>query len=312
MDDQGIRDAIKDERERELLEGGDPNEALKNLGDRLGSSLVMSVQAMAGAGGSVTYSLSVLDTKSGRAVAREMGSDPKQLADKLVKQLGPYLADSCKPHWTGTVSYVYTSDETKTTTDGGAAHTTRRNVKRTKTQRSIMQHTIKASLRGAPETGTSVNSPNARVMQRTQFTAEIMSNSNGEVRCSEPGKNHYFSNFSEEFGETTTLLGQGTDMMPVFISIDNDGSYTIKVNAPAGVLLGKIETKRSYSGCPSEKKPPPEDPRSLPEGKLQATSIDVEGKTDAKKRDTLSGSQTSKDGKTKTIWNLRLVKPKGT
>jgi len=97
----------------------------------------------------------------------------------------------------------------------------------------------------------------------------------------------------------------------VYISIDGDGSYSIKVTAPAGIIYGKIETKRNYSGCPSEKSPTPEEPRSLPEGKLQPTSFDAEGKVDPKNKDVLSGSQSSPDGKTKITWNLRLVRPKG-
>jgi len=249
MDDQDLRDSIQDERERELLEGSDSNEALKAIGDRLGSSLVVTVQAMPGPGGSTTYSSAAMDTRSSKTVARGMGGE-RELAEKMVRDLGPYLTDTCKPHWVGTINYVYSNNETKTTTDAGAAHAVRRNVKRTMTQTSNMQHTIKASLQGTPPAGESANSPKARVMQRTQFTFRKSSNSTGETRCREPGKNPYFTNFSEEYSETTTQLGQGTDMMPVFISVDNDGTYTIKVTAPGGVLLGKVETTRNYSGSP--------------------------------------------------------------
>lgn len=310
MDDQDLRDSIQDERERALLEGSDSNEALKSIGERLGSSLVLTVQAMPGPGGSMTYTAAAMDTRNARTVARGTGGE-KEVAEKMVRDLGPYLADTCKPHWAGTINYVYLNNETKTSTDGGAAHAVRRNVKRTITQTSNMQHTIKASLQGVPAADGSGNSPKARVMQRTQFTFRKSSNSAGETRCREPGKNPYFTNFSEEYTETTTQLGQGTDMMPVFISIDNDGSYTIKVTAPAGVLLGKVETTRNYSGCPSEKPPTPEEPHSMPDGRLEATSFDAEGKTDPKNKDVLSGSQSLPDGKTKISWNLRLVKPKG-
>ncbi|MDI1242883.1 MAG: hypothetical protein PSX80_13285, partial [bacterium] len=148
-------------------------------------------------------------------------------------------------------------------------------------------------------------------MQRTEFTFRKSSNSGGETRCREPGKNPYFTNFREEYTETTTQRGQGTDRMPVFISIDTDGTYTIKVAAPAGVLLGKVETTRNYSGCPSENKPEPEEPRSMPDGRLEPTSFDAEGKVDPKNKNVLSGSQSLPDGKTKITWNLRLVKPKG-
>lgn len=310
LNDQDLRDAMNDERERELLEGGDSNEALKAIGDRFNSRLVMSVQAMPGPGGTTVYSAFVIDTSTGRSIARRMGGE-KEVADGIAKDIGSYLADTCKPHWVGTINYVYLNNETKTTKDEGAAHAVRRNVKRTITQTSNMQHTIKASLQGTPAAGESAGSPKAQVRQRRLFTFKKSSNSVGETRCREPGKNPYYTNFSEEYTETTTMLGQGTDMMPVFISIDDDGSYSISVTAPAGVLLGKIETTRNYSGCPSEKQPTPEEPRSLPEGRLDATSFEAGGKVDPKNKDVLSGSQSLPDGKTKITWSLRLVKPKG-
>lgn len=311
MDDQDIRDTIKDEREGEMLEGTDSNEALKDLGDRMGSSMVMSVQAMPGPGGSVTYSVFVMDTQSGKTVAREMGSDPKQLAEKLVKGLGPYLADNCKPHWVGTVEYVYSLNESRQKNDAGAMRAASRNTKRTLTETSNMQTSIKATLlRPAPDSKY-VNSTTARVRHRVNFTFKKISSTSGELYCREPGKNPYFKGFSEEFTETTTQLGQGTDTMPVSISIDNDGNYSINVTAPGGVLLGKIETRRNATGCGSQTTPPSTDAVSLPEGKLQATSFDAAGKTDPRNRSELSGTQTSPDGRTKTTWKLRLVKPKG-
>ena len=106
------------------------------------------------------------------------------------------------------------------------------------------------------------------------------------------------------------MLGQGTDTMPVFISIDSDGSYSIKVTAPGGVLYGKVETSRSVSGCKSDVPETTKDAQSLPEGKTAATSFDAEGKTDPKNTDVLSGSQTYPDGRTKITWSLRLVRPK--
>ncbi|MEK7725517.1 MAG: hypothetical protein AAB336_14285, partial [Acidobacteriota bacterium] len=88
MDDQDIRDALQDERERELLEGGDSTEALKNLGNKMGSGYVMSVSAMPGPNGSTVYTVFVMDSQTAKTIARETGTDPKQMADKLMKQLG--------------------------------------------------------------------------------------------------------------------------------------------------------------------------------------------------------------------------------
>lgn len=309
MDDQDIRDEIQDERERALLEGGNSQEVLTAIANRMGSSLVASVQAMPGPGGTTVYSGFVMDTSTGRTVARAMGSE-KEVADSLVKQLASYLTDNCKPHWAGSVRYLSSMNETKRETDGGAAHATWHNVKRERTQTSIASTMIKAMLL-EPATGGSVGAPTARVMHRTKLTFKKSESTSGETRCREPGKNPYFTNFNQQFSETMTQLGQGTDTMPVFISIDNDGTYTITVNAPGGTIIGKVETSRDYSGCPSDKQQPSKEAISIPDGKFTGTSFEAVGKVDPKNKDILAGSQASPDGKTKITWNLRLVKPKG-
>lgn len=309
MDDQDLRDAIQDERERAMLEGGDSTEALKMIGDRLGSSMVMNVQAMPGPGGTTVYSGFVMDTRSGRAVARAMGSE-SEVAESLVRQIGQYLADACKAHWAGTVRYDYSMNETKRESDGGPAHATWQNVKREKTITSIASTMIKATLL-PPAADESTGSPKARVMHRIRFTGGRKEETSGKTRCREPGKNPYLTNFTQEYSETITQLGQGTDTMPVFISIDDDGSYTISVNAPGGKTISKQETTRNYSACPSEKSEPSNTAISLPEGQFTGTSFEATGRVDPKNKDVLSGSQTSPDGKTKITWKLRLVKPKG-
>jgi len=312
MDDQDLRDAVHDERERALFEGADSNEALKQIGDRLGSSLVVTVSAMPGPGGSVTYSAKGLDTKTTQTVSNRMG-DEKSVAENLVRDLGSYLADNCKPHWIGTIRLVYSNDETKTTNDGGAAHAARRNVKRENTQTSKMQETITANLldpKLAAAAG-SVNSPMARVAHRTLFSFIKSSKTTGENLCRERGKNPYFKGFSEEYSETTTQVGRATSNMPVYIMIDSDGSYTIKVAAPGGVIIGKIDTRQSQGTCTDSNPTPSIDIKEMPEGQLMGTSFDAEGKVDPKNKNSLSGSKTLPDGKTNITWSLRLVKPKG-
>jgi hypothetical protein len=273
--------------------------------------MVMSVQAMPGPGGSVVYTVFVMDTKTAKTVTRESGTDAKQIAEKLMKALGPYLADNCKPHWTGTVEYVYSFNETKQKSDAGPMRAASRKTKRTLTETSTMQTRIKANLLPPAAGQTSVNSTTARVSQRVNFEHQKSSKTTGELLCREPGKNPYFKGFSEDYSEITTQIGQGTGTMPVFISIDDDGSYSISVNAPGGVLIGKVETNRSASGCSSEPPAPTNDAQSMPEGKLEATSFEATGKTDPSKRDVLSGTQTLPDGHTKITWQLRLVRPKG-
>lgn len=131
----------------------------------------------------------------------------------------------------------------------------------------------------------------------------------GEIYCREKGQNPVWKGYNMKYSETTTQTGGGAGTLPVHIAIDQDGNYRIAVSTPGGTLLGKVETDRSESGCGTEK-PPVKDAVSMPEQKLDASGFDVTGKTGTKNQDTLSGSKTMPDGKTKITWNLRLVKPK--
>ncbi len=312
FDDQDLRDAISDEREREMLEGGEGDEQLKAIGDKLNSNLVLVVQAMPGPGGTTTYSGFVMNISSGRAIGRRMGSE-KEVADGLVQDIGSYLADNCKPHWVGTIRMIYSQDETKTTNDKGAMHAARKNVKRTTKQTSKFEETISANLLDTPPGGSakSVNSPMARVVHRSLFNYSKSSDTAGEQLCREPGKNPYFTGFSEEYSESTRMVGRATENMPVAIMISSDGTYTIVVAAPGGVIIGAIQTRESHASCADSNPTPEIKATDMPEGKLLATSFTVEGTTDPKNRDRLSGSKTLADGKTTYSWNLRLVKPKG-
>lgn len=309
FDDQDLRDAISDERERELMEGGEGDAAIRAIGDKLNSRYVLAVQAMAGPGGTTVFSAFVMDTKTGKSIARRMGSE-SEVANGLVGDIGSHLADNCKPHWIGTVKWVYEMNETKTTEDGGAAHATRRNVKRKNTQISKMENKITASLL-EPATGADKNSPQARVAHRTIFNVVKSSQTSGEQLCREPGKNPYYKGFSEEYSETVTQVGRATDTTPVTIEIAGDGKYTIRIVAPGGTIIGKINTRESHATCADSEPTPAINVREFPESKLQSTSVAVEGKTDPKNPTSLTGTKTLPDGRTTITWSLRLVKPKG-
>ncbi len=309
LDDQDFRDAINDERDRELLEGGDSTAALKAIGDRFATRLVASVKAMPGPGGATIYSAFVMDTSTARSISRSVGSE-QEVAESLVKDIAAHLADQCKPHWVGSIILESISNQTKSTDDEGTAHATRIHVKRNISETSNFTILIKASLK-PPAGNESVNSPKADVIHRTNFTYTKNARTQGETRCRERGRNPYYTGFNESITNTTTMIGQGTDLMPVFIAIASDGSYTISVTAPKGVIYGKEEKTVTYSGCPSEKKEPTNEATSLPDGVLQSTSFEVEGKVDPRNKDQLSGSISLPDGKTKITWSLRMVKPKG-
>lgn len=310
MDDEDIRNIIESEREKDLLEGADPQQVLTDIANLMGASYAMSVSSTPGPGGSTSYTVIVMDPQTAKTIARQTGSDPKQMADNIVKQLGSSLPDDCQPHWVGEVKYEYSSNETKTTNDAGAMHASTRNTKRSSTVTYSAQNNIVATLL-PPKPGSPVSSGKtmARVWMRSKIIGELKQETAGEVYCRLKGQNPVWKGYNLNYSETTTQLGGGADNLPVSISIDSEGNYKIFVKTPGGTLLGKFETNRSESGCTTDN-PPVKSAVSMPEQKLDASGFDVTGKTDAKNRDSLSGSKTLPDGKTKITWNLKLVKPK--
>lgn len=312
MDDQDIRDMLQSEREKNLLEGGDPQQVLTDIGNLMGASYVMSVSAMPGIGGSTSYTVFVMDPQTGKTIARQTGTDAKQIADNIVRQMGSNLADNCKPHWVGTVKYEFIWNETKQSTDEGAARAMVRNTKRNKSETYTAKNSIVATLM-PPKSGSETSSSKAiaRVWMRSSVLSEKKFDTTGEMLCRLPGRNPFWKGYNQSYSETVTQLGGGADNLPVLISIDGEGNYRIVVATPSGTLLGKTETNRKETTCKDENPPPTIDAQSFPEQKMDASSFDVSGKTDAKNRDSLSGSKTLPDGKTKITWSLRLVKPKG-
>lgn len=309
MDDADIRNVLESEREKNLLEGSDPQQVLTDIANLMGASYVMSVSAIPGSGGS-TYTAFVMDPQTGKTIARQTGTDPKQMAESIVKQMGSGLTDNCKPHWVGEVKYDFSWNESTTTTDAGAAHASTRNTKRTKTDTYTASNTIVATLL-PPKPGSDVSATKAiaRVWMRSKIVSEKKQETVGEVYCRPKGGNSGWKGYNLQYSETVTQLGGGADNLPVSISVDNDGEYRIFVKTPAGTLLSKIETNRTESGCDTDN-PPKKDAQSMPEQKMDASGFDVTGKTDSKNRDTLNGSKTLPDGKTKISWNLKLMKPK--
>ena len=310
MDDEDIRNIIESEREKDLLEGADPQQVLTDIANLMGASYAMSVSATPGPGGTTSYTVLVMDPQTAKTLARQTGSDPKQMADNIVKQLGSSLPDDCKPHWVGEVKYEYNSTETKVTNDAGAAHASTRNTKRTSTLTYSAQNSIVATLL-PPKPGSDVSPGKsiARVWMRSKVIGELKQETVGEVYCRLKGQNPAWKGYNLNYSETTTQLGGGADNLPVSISIDSEGNYKIAVKTPSGTLLGKFETNRAESGCSTDN-PPAKTAVSMPEQKMDASGFDVTGKTNAKNRDSFSGSKTMPDGKTKITWNLRLVKPK--
>ncbi len=310
LDDEDIRNVIESEREKNLLEGGDPQQVLTDIGNLMGASYVMSVSATPGPGGNSTYTVFVMDPKTATTVARQTGTDAKQIANNIVGQMGAALPDNCKPHWVGEVKYQYSSNETKTTKDAGAMHAGTRNTKRNTTETYTAQSSIVATLL-PPKPGSNVSASKtiARVWMRMKTVSEKKQETVGEVYCRLKGQNPTWKGYNMTYTETMTQSGGGADNLPVHISLDNEGNYKIVVSSPSGVMLGKFETDRSESSCGKEKAPE-KNAISMEEQKIDASGFDVSGKTGPKNRDSLAGSKTMPDGKTKITWNLRLVKPK--
>lgn len=310
MDDEDIRNVLQSEREKNLLEGGDPQQVLTNIGNFMNASYVMSVTASPGVGGTTQYTVVAMDPQTSKTVARQTGTDSRQIAESMVRQLGPSLADNCNPHWVGEVKYEFISTESKQTTDAGAMRANTRNTKRTKTDTYTAKSTITATLL-PPQTGSAATAGKAmaRVWMRSSIVSEKKQETTGEMNCRPKGENPVWKGYNLKYSETVTQLGGGAGTLPVLITVDAEGYYKIVVTTPGGTLLGKVETSRSESGCEGETNPTIE-AVSMPGQTIDASGFDVTGKVEGKNRDHLAGSQTTPDGKTKITWSLRLMKPK--
>ena len=157
----------------------------------------MSVSATPGPGGSTFYNVFVMDPQSGKTIARQTGTDAKQIADNIVRQLGSNLSDSCKPHWVGTVKYEFTWNETKQSTDEGAARAMVRNTKRSKSETYTARNSIVATLQ-PPKSGSddSASKAMARVWMRSSVVSEKKHETNGEMLCRLPGRNPFWKGYN--------------------------------------------------------------------------------------------------------------------
>lgn len=309
-DNQDVKDAIADERDRSLQEGGDPSARLQEIGKMVGADILIGIQALPAPGGGTQYSAFAMDAKSARTIARAMGSED-QVVKSMVSQLGGAFATSCKPHWVGTVTFAGSSVETKTTKDGGPMHAARRKVSRTRTVSLDVNSTMTAHLLPPSPATKTLNSPMARVAHSVTSVSRTEQTVSGEERCRTPGRNPTWEGFSESYSETVTMKGRATGTSPVFILIDSDGRYSIRVTVPGGESIGSIAVDKSPSQACGAKGERDKDLQSAPPGTFDASGFDAEGKVDPARKDTLAGSSSSPDGKTRMNWNLRLVKPKG-
>ncbi len=309
-DNQDVKDAIADERDRSLQEGGDPSARLQEIGKMVGADILIGIQALPAPGGGTQYSAFAMDARSARTIARAMGSED-QVVKSMVSQLGGAFASSCKPHWVGTVNFTGSSVETKTTKDGGPMHAARRNVSRARTVTFDAHATMTAHLLPPSPATKTLNSPMARVVHSVTTVSRTEQTVGGEERCRLPGRNPYWEGFSESYSETVTMKGRATGTSPVFILIDSDGKYSIRVTVPGGESIGSIAVDKSPSQACGAKGERDKDLQSAPPGTFDASGFDAEGKVDPARKDTLAGSSSSPDGKTRMNWNLRLVKPKG-
>jgi hypothetical protein len=310
MDDEDIRNIIESERQKEILEGSDPGQVLKDLGNQMGASYIMSVSAIPGVGGSTSYSVFVMDPQTAKTIARQTGTDEKEIAKSIMGQIGSNLTDNCKPHWIGVVKYEYISNDSKITNDKGAAHASTRNTKRTKTDTYTAQNTVTATLL-PPKPGSDISTSKvmARVWMKSSIVSEKKQETSGEVYCRPKGGNSYWTGYTLTFSETFTQTGGGADNLPVYISIYNDGNYKIAVTSPKGRLLSRIVTRRSESDC-TQKEAPTIDAQDMPEQIIDESAFAASGKTNSKNPETLTGTQKLPDGKSTISWNLKLVKPK--
>ncbi len=309
-DNGDLADAVADETARSDWEGGDPGPRLQQLGRMVGADILVGIQALPAPGGGTMVSAFAMNARTGATMARAMGSE-EEVARSLTQQLAGQFSNACKPHWVGSLTFSGQVSQSTKKEDAGPMLAAVRQVKRTKTETFSANSTMSAQLLPASAGAGSVDQPMARVVHMVEQIHQVQQKTSGETQCRVHGKNPYWEGFSESYTEIGTVKGRATGMAPIHIMVFSDGRYMIQVTVPGGETYASFSTEKAPSTACESKAQPVHDAISAPPGTFAPSGFDAEGRVDPKHKDRLVGESTSPDGKSRTSWNLRLVKPAG-
>ena len=326
MDKQGVVAMLEFERMRDML-GAEPNEQLlAQLGGAIGARYVVNVSATQLPNGTVYLQVLVLDTVTGKAVARRdappatdqtVNSTIETLKAQALADMANFLQGKCDEHWTGYISYAYSFDESSS--KGGEGTPGSSAVAQTKfTESTTATDTLYVMLRAMTLGSTDPSRPKAQFTREFEYHHTSSMETREQVRCRPRGANSYLRTTTERRSEKMDETGNLKGTLTVSVYVYETGEYQIRLVDRPDITTKwtREDFEQRPGGCED---PPPMNATSTGEdsvfaGPYKRAGADIAGKVDPKKPDILAGTLRlgNKDVGIETVtWNLRRVRPKG-
>jgi hypothetical protein len=310
---EDVKAVLDAARDRELLTGELSQEQLANIAGAIGARYVVLVSVTVLPNGQTSVSARLLDTKTTGTIANESETaanaeaafdNAESVAKKIMNALSGIFKNRCEPHWTGSINFtklIQTSAKTEKT--GPKSQTSETKSKNLSATANIVLQPMTLGFSGKSAT-------QARVTQNYRYIDEFSSTQTAEIPCREPGRNTYFKQVTGDFKNIRTETGSGADVVSVFVTIFEDGRYTIYAS---GIKPIKTAVKIEKSGTPADCRPVPFSTSQENEDSKNVVYLDLKGQVDPKNPNLLTGTKVEGDletGQSTWTWSLRLVNPK--
>lgn len=306
---KAVLDAMRD---KQLLTGELSQEQLAAIGGAIGARYVVLVSVTVLPNGQTILTARLLDTKTGSTIANESETaenaeaafeNAESITKKLMQHFAKIFKNRCEAHWTGSINFTKVIQVSeKTEKAGPKSQINETKSKNLSATASILLQPMILGFSGKFAT-------QARVTQNYRFIDEFGWNQTAEIPCREPGRNTYYKKVSGDFKNTRTETGSGADVVSVFVTIFEDGRYSIYAS---GFKPVKTAVKTEIVSNPPDCRPNPTSKVSENEDSKSFVYIDLKGQIDPKNPNHLTGKKVEGDietGQQTWTWNLRLVNP---
>lgn len=327
LDKQGVEAMLNFERMRDLL-GSEPNDQLlTQLGGAIGARYVINVNATQMPNGTVYMQIVVMDTTTGKAVARRdappatqetINSAIEKLKAQALADMASFLAGKCDEHWSGSISYIYKYAESNSKSGPGISSSGDYANAQTKFEDSkTASDEIYVMLKPMTLGSNGPTKPKAQVTREFEYHHTSSMETRMQIRCRPRGANSYLRWTTERRNEKMDETGKAKGVLTVIIYIFENGKYDIRLAQSLEVdtkwTLENFEQRPG--GCED---PTPMTATSTGENSVFASGYkragnDINGQVDPKNPDVLTGKLVigNADVGVQTItWNLRRVRPK--
>ena len=263
ISDSEIKSLLDNERQRQLLGGGD-GDALSNLAGALDAQTVITIDVNT-TGSQAFMSASAMNMTTAQPTdkgAKVTGTGEQALdgAEALAKDFVSGLSalkGVCDIHWKGTIAYHERQNAGSTTTDhksgGRGANGQTPDGQSSTTTKWVVDDLIEVVLMPMSLGASSVNNPVAKFTHGYSNENDNLTSSSGTDWCRESGANPKLEGYGEsDLGESYFAFGETSWKAPVSISLTSDGSYEITIHWDDLPLKWNRHTKEPGGFCPNK------------------------------------------------------------